>query len=146
MDEEQRSIAIEEWRLSYEAVRRLEERIHKIHGWMLALVTGLTILVLKDNPPVINSYEYLLLCLMLVALIISLEIFLRVPVHYAIARSRQIEKALRGEGPYEGPILSSQLGTKPTFQVLFVLFKRLRIWAPYVVLLLFAAVAAYIAR
>lgn len=145
MNEEQKQVAMAEWKLCYEIVSRHEQRIHNIHNWMFALVTGVTILLLK-NQPIITSCEYVLIVFMLAVLVFSLDIFLRVPISHAIRRTREIEKALKGDSTYEGPVLSCELGTGPTCDVLKGLLKRPRIWSPYVVLVLFVVVVAYVAR
>ena len=127
-------LRLEEWKLCQAVISQLEGAIYRRQGWFFALITALVVALLKDNPLLTRSH-FTVLSLGFVGVFYMAEIIQRVPHYRAICRSHAIETCLRGEGDYDGPILSKTLGEGQSWRDFFAFFYRIRIWAPYVAII-----------
>ncbi len=118
----------------------------KIRGWLLALITGLTVGYLSGKIE-FGGVVYLAISASLIACFWIIDQSQRVVAGLAIKRMQHIEELLRSDHPYDGPRITESL--LPALKPLFVLkevfkasFQALS-FIPYFVLLLLAVVLAW---
>jgi hypothetical protein len=144
MDKKRQTYALEEWKLTSDVIGRLEQGIYRRQGWLYALITALMVALLKDNPLLCRG-QFVILAIGIAVFFFISELIQRVPLHRAIQRSKAIEQSLRIDKEYEGPFLSKSLagpklkGLKAWcrgFREVCQFSRRIRVWGPYVVLIL----------
>ena len=105
-----RSIAIEELKILSSIIGRIENSIYQKQGWLFTLITGLTFILLKDNP-LLCKEQFSIIAVAITIVFYIADIVQRVPVHRAINRSKEIEDFLSGKiSTYSGPNISGSLG------------------------------------
>jgi hypothetical protein len=144
MDKKRQSYALEEWKLASDVIGRLEQGIYRRQGWLYALITALMVALLKDNP-LLCKEQFVILGIGITGLFFVSEIIQRVPLHRAIQRSKAIEKSLRTDKKYQGPLLSKSLAG-PKLKTLKAccrggyeicqFLRRIRVWSPYFLLVM----------
>lgn len=128
---DRRISAIEELKLLSSIIGRIENAIHQRQGWLLTLITGLTLVLLKDDP-IINKGQFAIISLLITIIFYIADIVQRVPVHLAVGRSREVESFLSGkQADYDGPRISDTLGQGSGIKDCMSICFRVRVWAPY---------------
>jgi len=139
MDKKRQTYALEEWKLASEVIGRLEQGIYRRQGWLYALITALMVALLKANP-LLCKEQFVILAIGITILFFVSEIIQRVPLHRAIQRSKAIEKSLRTDKKYQGPLLSESLAgpklksLKAWCREVRQFLRRMRVWSPYALL------------
>jgi hypothetical protein len=153
MDKKRQTYALEEWKLASAIIGHLEQGIYWRQGWLYTLVTALMVALLKDNPLLCKD-QFAILAIGITVLFFISEVIQRVPLHRAIKRSKTIEKSLRTDKKYQGPLLSESLAGPQKrksktlkgkikscfsslcyyFREIYQFLRRIRVWSPYAVL------------
>jgi hypothetical protein len=107
-DENRRSIAIEEIKILSSIIGRIENAIHQRLAWLFALITGLTLALMK-NPPIIRKNQFFAISFAVTIVFWIADAIQRVPVHRAIERSREVERSLRDNQYVNCPLISDSL-------------------------------------
>ena len=111
-DADQRSLAIEELKILSSIIGRIEGLIYQRQGWLLTLITGLTVaeVSLRDNPS-IHAYQFALISVAITVVFYIADLVQRVTVHRAIVRSGIVESSLSDSAKkYDGLKISESLG------------------------------------
>jgi len=135
-----RSTATEELKLLSSIIGRIESAIYQKQGWLFTLITGLALALLKDDP-LLSRGQFAIVSASITIIFFIADIVQRVPIHRAIKRSKSIEAYLSGQkSDYDGPKISESLGQGEGIKDAFSFFWKIRIWAPYVGILIVIAV------
>jgi hypothetical protein len=135
-----RSTATEELKLLSSIIGRIESAIYQKQGWLFTLITGLTLALLKDDPLLCKG-QFAIISVSITIIFFVADIVQRVPIHRAIIRSKAIEGYLSGkQSDYDGPAISESLGQGEGIKDAFSCFWRIRVWAPYVGILIMIAI------
>jgi len=126
----QRALAIEEMKILSSIVGRIETSIYQKQGWLFTMITGLAVVLLKDNP-VLCKGQFVIISVIATVIFYIADIIQRVPVHRAIIRTKQVEKALRENQVLDSPLVSDSLSKGKDLKDLFDTGRRFRVWAPY---------------
>jgi hypothetical protein len=129
-DEYKRSSAIEELKILSSIIGRIENAIYQRQGWLLTLITGLTLALLKDNP-LICKQQFLAISIPITIVFYIADIVQRVPVHRAILRSENVEKSLRENNNFDSPLISKSLSEGNNIKDFLKIAHKLRVYAPY---------------
>lgn len=129
-DEYKRSSAIEELKILSSIIGRIENAIYQRQGWLLTLITGLTLALLKDNP-FICKQQFLAISIPITIVFYIADIVQRVPVHRAILRSENVEKSLRENNNFDSPLISKSLSEGNNIKDFLKIAHKLRVYAPY---------------
>jgi hypothetical protein len=132
----QRSAAIEEMKLLSSIIGRIENSIYKQKGWLLTLVTGLSLALLKDEP-FISKQQYLFISILITILFLIVDGIQRVPVHRAILRSRDVETSLRENKNFDSPLISASLRKGNDIKDAFEMIRGIRVYFTYLAVILF---------
>lgn len=137
----EREMALEEWKQAGSIVSHHENLIFLMRGWLLTLITGMSLLLVKQDNEFMSRIQYLVLSSALIALFFILEVFLRPPVRNAIRRARKIERVLRKEIQYDGFQLSTSMGQRPDLGMYLSISRYYHVWIFYLVLILLVILA-----
>ena len=107
-DEIRRSIAVEEQKILSSIIGRIESMIHQRYVWLLTLITGLTLALLKEDP-FVSGKQFAVLSIFATVAFWVADGIQRVPVHRAIERSKQVEKSLRENQNFNSPLITDSL-------------------------------------
>lgn len=107
-DEVRRSVAFEELKILSSIIGRIENTIHQRLAWLLTLITGLTLSLLKEDP-LISGGQFVVLSIFATVAFWVADGIQRVPVHRAIERSKQVEKSLRDNQGFNSPLITDSL-------------------------------------
>jgi hypothetical protein len=129
-DEYKRSAAIEELKILSSVIGRIENAIYQQKGWLLTLITGLTLALLKDNP-FICKQQFLAISIPITIVFYIADVIQRVPVHRAIFRSEKVEKSLRENNNFDSPLISKSLSEGNNFKDFFKIANKFRVYAQY---------------
>lgn len=135
MTQNECSLALDEWKEAQRIVIHHEQLIYHIRGWLITLVTAISIAALKHPEPIIGSFAFIGLGGSLVFLFYALEMYMRVPLHRTIKRAREIEASMRREKEYDGLRLSACLGEGSNWEDIKEYCWRGRMLWPYGVVL-----------
>ena len=129
-DEYKRSAAIEELKILSSIIGRIENAIYQKQGWLFTLITGLTLVLLKDNP-FICKQQFLAISIPITVLFYIADVVQRVPVHRAILRSGNVENSLRDNNNLDSPLISKSLSEGKNTKDFFNIAHKFRVYAPY---------------
>jgi len=118
-------------------IDRLEKTEYTIRGWLIALITGLTI-ALYSGKTSIDKWKFIVLGLSIIIVFLIIEILHRVPKLKAFKRADEIEKHLRGEiAKYDGPKIHLTLSGKRKLKEMLKDLIKIQTCLPYILLMLF---------
>lgn len=129
----ERSLSIEEMKVLSSIIGRIEGSIYQKQGWLFTMITGLALLLFKDNPALCKE-QFFTVSVIATVLFYLADAIQRVPVHRAIVRSKLVEKALRENRHFDSPSVSDSLGNGKNIEDLFETAIRFRVWAPYLLI------------
>jgi hypothetical protein len=123
--------AMEEWKQLEQITGRYETQEYQVRGWLFVLLSVLGAALLAERSKISGPvFGVVGGCLVWVSC--SMELVIRIPKRKAFKRVAEIEKALRGEVPYDGPRMSLALGTsEPIGPQMLAQFLKLRVWSFY---------------
>jgi hypothetical protein len=107
-DEVQRSVAVEELKILSSIIGRIESTIHQRLVWLLTLITGLALALLKEDP-LISGGPFAVISILATVVFWLADGIQRVPVHRAIERSKRVEKSLRDNQGFNSPMITDSL-------------------------------------
>lgn len=131
LDDDQRELAMEEWRLLQGAIANAERIFLMRQGWFFAIISGLVVGAAKYDTPILLTSTYLWLSLLVTVIFYLLELSQRLPHYRAIELSKIVETCLRDNSGYGGPIMSQSLGSGDWTECLEYCFKP-RVCGPYI--------------
>jgi hypothetical protein len=99
-------MAIEEWKALSSLIERLENNEFQMRNWLLGLLTGLAVVMFSEKI-LLPWQAFLGIGVIVVAIFMLMDLVHRMPKRYAIIRSKEVERCLRGELEYDGPRLTS---------------------------------------
>ena len=129
-DEYKRLAAIEELKILSTIIGRIENAIYQKQGWLLTLITGLTLAVFKDNP-FICKQQFLAISIPITIVFYIADVVQRIPVHRAIKRSKKVERSLEKNNSFDSPSISESLSKGKSIKDFFAIAKKFRVFAPY---------------
>ena len=131
MDDDKRSVAIEELKLLSAIIGRIEGTIFQRHAWLFSLITALA-LALFNKHPLICKQPFLFISSFTTIVFWITDAIQRVPVHRAIERSKIVEEALRKNSYLCTPLISDELSNGKNFVDFLHCAFRLRVWIPII--------------
>lgn len=135
-----RLTAIEELKILSSIIGRIESTIYQKQGWLFTLVTGIALALLKDDPLLCKG-QFSIIAVSITIIFYVADIVQRVPIHRAIARSKAVEDFISGkQSDYDGPAISESLGRGEGFKDALSFFWKVRVWAPYIGIIVMIAV------
>jgi lipopolysaccharide export LptBFGC system permease protein LptF len=134
-NETRRNLAVEELKILSSIIGRIESTIHHRLAWLLTLITALGLSLLK-NEPFITAKQYALISILVTVGFWVVDAIQRVPVHRAVLRSKQVEKALREDEGFDSPSITSSLSDNHTRMEEFKIAFRWRVISPYLAICL----------
>lgn len=122
---------MEEWKQLETCIGRYEGQEFQVRGWLFVIlgVFGAALFAEKSklSGPVFATFGGIL-----VWVYCYMELIIRIPKRKAYKRVGEIEKALRGEVPYDGPRMSLALSAEGTkWEMAWAEFRKLRVWSFY---------------
>ena len=104
-----KDIAKEELKILSSIIGRIENAMYQKQSWLFALITGLTLAVLKDNP-LISKQQFVIISMAITVVFYIADIVQRVPLYRAILRSQKVEEKLKDNKNFDSPLISKSLG------------------------------------
>ena len=144
LTDSERTLAIEELKILSSIIGRIENAIYQKQGWLFTLITGLALALLKDNP-LIYKQQFAVISIAITLVFWVADAIQRVPVHRAILRSEKIEKTLRTNNNYNGPLISTSLDQKNDIKEFREVFLKFRVLVPYAFIILIVIIISYYA-
>jgi len=108
---------IEEWKQLEGIIRLRWEFVFKIRGWLLALLTALTVALYSGHIP-ISRHWFLVIIYAIIIMFLWLEQVQVIIARRAIKRKEYVEMVLRGEAEYDGPKVTTELMPTGRFGIL----------------------------
>lgn len=113
-----KDLAIEELKILSSIIGRIETSMYQKQGWLFALITGLTLALLKDSP-LICRQQFFIISLAITLVFYIADVIQRVPLYRAILRSEEVEEKFRDNKTFDSPFISKSLGDgKPLIDIL----------------------------
>jgi len=129
----EKSLSIEEMKILSSVIGRIESSIYQKQGWLCTMITGLAVLLFTDKP-VLCKEQFFAVAIIATVLFFLADAIQRVPVHRAIVRSKEVEKALRENRGLNSPLVSESLGEGKNILDFLKTAIRFRVWAPYLLI------------
>jgi hypothetical protein len=104
-----KDIALEELKILSSIIGRIENAMYQKQSWLFALITGLTLALLKENP-LICKQQFAAISIAITIVFYIADIVQRVPLYRAVLRSEKIEETLRDNKHFDSPLISKSLG------------------------------------
>ena len=144
MNEEQRQSAIEEMKLLSSIIGRIESIIYQRQAWLFTLITGLALVLFKDNP-LISIGQFLYLSVSIAFVFWIADAIQRVPVSRAIERSKAVEQSLRESRYNDSPLITDSLSTGRDCKDFVHTLFRFRVMTPYLATIVVVGIIYWIA-
>lgn len=129
-----KQLALEELKLLLDIAQGQEELRFKIRGWCIALVTAFSVAFLSEKIK-FSGCQFILISSLILVLFLWLDVLYRVAQDRAFKRSKVVEENLRGIGNYSGPLIGEYLSVPNSAKDQVVSLKNIRVYGPYVLLL-----------
>ena len=100
-----KDLAIEELKILSSIIGRIETSMYQKQGWLFALITGLTLALLK-NIPLICRQQFVTISLAITLVFYIADVIHRVPLYRAILRSEKVEEKLKDNKTFDSPLIS----------------------------------------
>lgn len=127
-------LAIDEMKILRDIAKHQEDQRLKIKGWLITLVTALSIAYLTKKLS-ISALQYVGLSLLLSVLFLWLDVVFKVAQNRALKRCADVENYLRvGAGNFDGPLISVTLSKANTCSEQLAALNNVRVYGVYVLL------------
>ncbi|MDM0105009.1 hypothetical protein QTH97_08695 [Variovorax sp. J22R24] len=153
MTDAERLVAIEEFKQLQTIIGRHEGQEYQVRGWLLVLLGGLVAALFSGDNSRLFVWAFLAVGCVLILAFFFMELMIRVPKRESIDRVASIERALRGEIAYDGPLICETLsggpGTNPWRSIARAEVKVLGVWSfyiPVLAIVLIIATSAHVSR
>ncbi len=105
-------LATEEWKILQGKITEWGKQMFVIRGWLITILSGLTVALFTTK---VAPHTYYVVGLVLILILMMCELIEAAWQRKAILRAARIEESLRGEKPYDGPLIGESLSASASF-------------------------------